>query len=101
MRIERIRIDKNWAWGGPQSRGGAMLYPGEYRVPQDVTTALAERALAEGAAVRISPEGDVRPAIKADVTVEGMPKSAQKKGKRVKRKGKSLGAAPENKGALA
>ncbi len=75
-----------------------MLYPGEYRVPQDVTTALAERALAEGAAVRISPERDDRPRIEADVTVEDMPKSVlKKKGKKTKRKGKSLGAAPENK----
>jgi hypothetical protein len=84
----RIRIDAPWRYGGAQVMGGAMLNPGIYRVPGDLSEALAERAIAEGAAV-IEPEG---------VTVEGMPKAVLKKGKMGRpRKGKSLGWAPENK----
>jgi hypothetical protein len=84
----RIRIDSPWRYGGAQAMGGAMLNPGLYRVPGDLAEGLAERAIAEGAAV-IEPEG---------VTVEAMPKAAMKKGKTGRpRKDKSLGRAPENK----
>ncbi len=62
-----------------------MLNPGVYRVPGDISEALAERAIAEGAAaVEEEP-----------LTVDRLPGSARKKQKL--RRGRSLGRAPENK----
>lgn len=72
--------------------GGAMLHPGTYLVPVDISEQLAERALSEGAAEIVSASG---------LTTGSVPKAALKKGGGNRKRGpgnnKSLWRAPENK----
>jgi hypothetical protein len=51
----KIEVQRLWAYAP-----GKRLHPGTYRVPEDVDQITADRAVADGAAVRL-PEPEARP----------------------------------------
>jgi len=84
MRLE-LTITFNWRRGGPPPNGGGgMLYPGKYRVPQDVPREVADEAIADGA-------GEL-------AELDDTP--TRSRGKKPTGEDKALGRAAENKSAL-
>ena len=52
--MKKIRLLKSWRPGGWHPHGYTLLFhPSLYRVPEDISAELAERAVAEGVAERI------------------------------------------------
>lgn len=80
----RLKFAKAWPYRDPK-RGRTTLAPGTYAVPEALSHAVAERALAEGVAKRIDTP---------------RPSAAVVQRKAPVRKKKALGPAPENKSAL-
>ena len=54
----RIRIPEPSAW---RPNAATLLHFGEYRVPEDISVELAERALAEGAAALVKDDVPEQP----------------------------------------
>lgn len=84
----QIKIERTWPYRH-HKRGRSSLAPGLYAVPEQVSDEVAQRALAEGMAIKIY--------VAKAQPEPGEPASAQKKSKRGGRRAK--GPAPENKAA--
>jgi hypothetical protein len=89
---QKLTITSNWREGGPPpGGGGGMLYPGDYRVPEDVPADVAERIVAAGAGTLSTVD---EPAAVDDAA------NKRGRGKKPAIEDKDLGRAPENKSAL-
>lgn len=89
--MSAIKVIKPWRHRHPQ-RGMQVLPPGEYRVPTQLPTELAERAIADGVAVMRETKQEI---IEQPAPRRGWPKGRRRKLRAPENR--ALAGAPENK----
>lgn len=89
----QIQTERPWRYRHPKN-GFSVLDPGVYNVPHDLPANLAELALAQGVARKMTPPAAPAPVKPVETIAEGPRKRGRRKGKAPENKALD---APENK----